>query len=372
MNSISVSKYMTYNPLFNVSSFLQSTSNHHSPSSTSSTCSSNSSNSFSPNSSINTHTQCLPSSLNAATISTPLSNQYQSNSNLAFNSNFHPRTSPNSTNNSILRLNSPNELQTSLAQAQLAAQMAAVVAIKNDNTTATSESLDSNQTPQLTSLALKQAAIAAALQNRTINSSNASQLLNNNRIDQSTSFLPNASQFSTHFSSSKSSFSPSKNFYYTSLKAASSNSFQQQHQSTNLPNLEIMNLSADQFKLHQTSHLSPQSTSFNGQTPMSSFRINAVNSTEQLTKNQLDQILPTNMITNNLIEENSTEKLNSSNLSDSPIAKSSSNAVQLINLETSSKVDSKASSNKHKTNRQGKSVRKSNSKDEFGFSKVLK
>ena len=368
MNSISVSKYMTYNPLFNVSSFLQTTSNH-SPSSTSSTCSTNSSNSFSPNSSINAHSQCsLPASLNPSTLLSAQS-QYLSNSNLQFNSSFCASTSP--TNSNLLRLNSPNDLQASLAQAQLAAQLTAVVAVNgNNNNSTSSESPVTNQTsnclnasPQLTSLALKQAALAA-LQTRS-NSSN--QLLNNNRLEQPNSLLITSSngQFSGNYTSKSSFNHPSKSFYYNSLKASPSSSAFQQPSSS--PNVEIMNLSNDQFK-QQTAHLSPQSASYNGQTNLgtiSSF-MNAVNSTEQQpTKSQLDPNLQSNLLNDN----NNSEKTNSI----LTIPNRNSPKIQLTNLTSLDVVSvDHCPKSKHKTNRQGKSVRKSNPKDEFGFSKVLK
>ena len=364
MNSISVSKYMAYNPLFNVSSFLQ-TSNHHSPSST---CSSNSSNSFSPNSSINT--QCLPSSLNHSTLITQPSAQYISNGNLSFNSNaFCANTSPNS----LLRNSSPSDLQTSSqlsslaqAQAQLAAQMAAAVSVAvNGSSNSASESSTINQTtsnsPQLTNFALKQAALAA-LQAKT-NSSN--QILNSNRLEQSNSLLtiPSTSQqFASngnHYStvSSKSSFSPtsSKNFFYNPLK--SSSAFRQTNNSS--PNIEIMNLSNDQFKLQ--SHLaSPQPFSINAHGTMSPFLINSSTDQQSTRIQQLDSNL-TNL-QNNLIDKNSTtDKVN---------LHSSSTTSQLT-LDTMPDHHNVSKSSKRTTNRQGKSVRKSNHKDEFGFSKVI-
>lgn len=350
---MSASKYMTYNnSLFNVSSFLQSSSSsHHSPSSTSS-CSSNSSNSFSPNSSINAHSQCLPASLSHSALLTPTapqsSSRYLSNSShLPFPSGFSASPS------SFLRAGSPSpsDLQ-SLSRLTLAqAQLAAVVAGNGSApTTAHHESSATGQTnvsPQVTSLALKQAALAAALQARqqaNASSTNCNQLLSGERLDQPNSLLGSANagqQFAgSNYSpsASKSSFSPPKSFYYNSLKSSSS-AFQQT--TSGSPNLEIM-------------RLSPQA--YGGPNGIGPFQAESA----QHPTRALDPGLPRNLTGHNSPES---KLLGATGLRSSPI--------QLTNLDALPEHCSKSA--KRAANRQGKAVRnKSNHKDEFGFSKVLK
>lgn len=337
---------MSYNPLFNVSSFLQ-TSNHHSPSSTSSSCSPNSVNSFSPNSSINA--QCLPGSLNlnpsALLTSSSQSNQYLSNNSLSsFNSSF---CSPSSSQ-SLLRSNSPNDQLSSLTQAQLAQMAAAaVVSINGTNNTALnspvsnqnslSNPLATSLTNSLTnSLSIKQAALAAALQSRA-NSSNHQILNNNNRLEhpQSSSLL--SSQFNANNLTSK-SFSPTKNFYYNSLKP---NPFQ----TSNSPKLDIVNLPPPQTNL-----LNVQS---NLHSNISSFT-SLANSISSVSSEDLSEQLARNQTEN---ANNSNDKVNAR----------SSPLIQVTSIESNLDQNSKS---KRLTNRQGKSVRKSNNKNKFDFSKV--
>lgn len=347
---MSASKYMTYNnSLFNVSSFLQSSSSsHHSPSSTSS-CSSSSSNSFSPNSSINAHSQCLPASLSHSALLTPTAPQsgsrYLSNStHLPFPSGFSASPS------SFLRSGSPSptDLQ-SLSRLTLAqAQLAAVVAGNGNAPTTTSGHHESSSqttsvSPQVTSLALKQAALAAALQarqqaNSSASSSSTNQLLNGERLEQPLLASANAGQpftGSNYSPPSKSSFSPPKSFYYNSLKSSSS-AFQQT--TSGSPNLEIMNLS-------------PQA--YGGPNGCGSFHADGG-------PTRAPQLDPS-MTRNHLTGHNSPEsKL---------LGATRSSPIQLTNLDAL--PDHK--SGKRAANRQGKAVRnKSNHKDEFGFSKVLK
>ena len=341
MNLMSASKYMTYNnSLFNVSSFLQTSSaSHHSPSSTSS-CSSNSSNSFSPNSSINA--QCLPAALNQSlnqslshsalltSTGSQSGSRYLSNSgHLPFPSGFSASPS------SFLRASSPSpsDLQSlsrlTLAQAQLAAAVAGNGSANHHETSSTSQT---NTAPQVTSLALKQAALAAALQARQQAASSSGSLLTS--ADQPSSLLTPAGQpFSTgnYSPPTKSSFSPPKNFYYNSLK--SSPAFQQTTNGSS-PNLEIMNLSPQAY----TGPNGPFTAEHPARAPL------------------LDAGLPRN-------------------LPASPDAKLlgtlRSSPIHLTNLDAL--PDHCAKSAKRAANRQGKAVRtKTNHKDEFGFSKVLK
>lgn len=344
MNLMSASKYMTYNnSLFNVSSFLQTSSaaSHHSPSSTSS-CSSSSSNSFSPNSSINA--QCLPASLNhsallsAAPNAAPSGSRYLSNSShLPFPSGFSGSPS------SFLRGGSPSpsDLQSlsrlTLAQAQLAAAVVAgnggASAANHHEPSATSGGQAAS--PQVTSLALKQAAIAAALQARQQANSSGGQHLaveppNSSLLASAGQPFPTTGNYSPP---SKSSFSPPKSFYYNSLKSSSA-FHQTAAASAGSPNLEIMNLSPQAYG-------GPNGGSFEPSTRVAS----------------LDAGLP-----RNLPASPDAKLLTNATLRSSPI--------QLTNLDAL--PDHCCKSAKRAANRQGKAVRtKSNHKDEFGFSKVL-
>ena len=332
MNLMSASKYMTYNSLFNVSSFLQTSSaSHHSPSSSSS-CSSNSSTSFSPNSSINA--QCLSAPLNHSALLTPAAAQsgsrYLSNSShLPFPSGFSASPS------SFLRAGSPSpsDLQSlsqlTLAQARLAAAVAGNAGSSGAHHEPPVSGSQATTSPQVTSLALKQAALAA-LQARQQTGSTASGPLSNS-AEPATSLLANAGQpypTSNYSPPSKSSFSPPKSFYYSSLKSASA--FQQPTSSS--PNLEIMNLSPQAYGAPngQFEHAA-RAPSLNAGLPRN-------------LPNSPDSKLP-----------------NAASLRGSPI--------QLTNLD----ADHCPKSGKRAANRQGKAVRnKSNHKDEFGFSKVQK